>query len=117
MTSNRLHEKWIRAALAEAEKGRLTVSPNPMVGACVVRSGKLISKGHHRKFGGDHAEVEAIKAAGAKAHGATLYITLEPCSTWGKTPPCVDAIVRAGIREVVIAALDPNPAHYKKGIA
>ena len=111
-----LDERWIRRALELAWRGRYTTSPNPMVGACVVRSGRLAGEGYHRAFGADHAEVEAIKKAGRRAQGATLYVTLEPCSTWGKTPPCVGDILKAGIRRVVVGALDPNPKNYGRGI-
>ncbi len=106
----------MRHAIALAEKGRLTASPNPMVGAVVVRNGKLISSGFHQKFGCSHAEPNALKKAGVKAKGATLYVTLEPCSTFGKTPPCAPLIKQYGIREVVIGALDPNPSHNGRGV-
>jgi diaminohydroxyphosphoribosylaminopyrimidine deaminase/5-amino-6-(5-phosphoribosylamino)uracil reductase len=109
-------EKWMSAAIQLAEKGRYAVSPNPMVGACIVRSGQLISEGYHQQFGGDHAEIMALKKAGTKARGSTIYVTLEPCASWGKTPPCVNAIVQAGIRRVVIGMMDPNPKNYGKGI-
>ncbi|MBN1687850.1 MAG: bifunctional diaminohydroxyphosphoribosylaminopyrimidine deaminase/5-amino-6-(5-phosphoribosylamino)uracil reductase RibD [Candidatus Omnitrophica bacterium] len=109
-------EKWMLRALHLAEKGRKTVSPNPMVGACVVKKNRIVAEGYHRFFGGDHAEVAALKRAGSKAKGATLCVTLEPCSTWGKTPPCVAAILNAGIQKVVIGALDPNPKHHGKGV-
>ncbi len=109
--------KWMMLALGLAEKGRFSATPNPMVGACVVKNNKLISADCHLKFGGDHAEAAALKAAGKKARGATLYVTLEPCSTWGKTPPCIPAIISSGIKRVVIAALDPNPAHNGKGVS
>lgn len=88
-----------------------------MVGACVVQGRKLVGSGFHERYGGNHAEVNALKAAGKKARGATLYVTLEPCATWGKTPPCAAAILKSGIREVVIATLDPNPKNHGKGIA
>ena len=110
-------EKWMGRAIALAERGRWTVSPNPMVGACVVRSGRNVGEGFHEKYGDSHAEIHALKRAGRRAHGAVLYVTLEPCATWGKTPPCIEAIVRAGIREVKIGSLDPNPRNHGKGIA
>lgn len=112
-----LHYDWMRRALLLAEQGRYTTSPNPMVGACLVKNGKLIAEGFHKKYGGDHAEVEAFKKAGIRAKGAMLYVTLEPCATWGKTPPCTSAILNAGVREVVIGATDPNPKNRNKGIA
>ena len=95
-------------ALALAERGRGRVEPNPVVGAVLVREGEVVGEGYHARHGGPHAEVEAIAAAGGAARGATLYVTLEPCNHHGKTPPCVDAILRAGIRRVVAAMPDPN---------
>lgn len=106
----------MRRALSLAEKGRFTVSPNPMVGACVVSGKKLVGAGFHEKFGEAHAEPEALAKAGKKARGATLYVTLEPCSTWQKTPPCVTAIQKSGINRVVIGCLDPNPLNHGKGV-
>src|SRR6516165_892674 len=96
-------------ALEEAEKGRGWVEPNPLVGAVVVRQGGLVAVGHHERFGAPHAEVNALCAAGAAARGATLYVTLEPCSHYGKTPPCTQAILNAGIARVVAAIGDPFP--------
>ena len=113
---NLFHEKWMRRALELAGRGRIGTSPNPMVGACIVSNGRKVGEGYHQKYGGEHAEIHALKAAGFKAKGASLYVTLEPCSTWGKTPPCAAAILRAGIRNVVIGALDPNPQNHGKGI-
>jgi diaminohydroxyphosphoribosylaminopyrimidine deaminase / 5-amino-6-(5-phosphoribosylamino)uracil reductase len=111
-----LHEVWMKRALALAEKGRFSVSPNPMVGACVVSKGKLVGSGFHEKFGGPHAEPNALARAGKKSKGATLYVTLEPCATWQKTPPCAPLIKKSGIREVVIGCLDPNPLNRGKGV-
>jgi diaminohydroxyphosphoribosylaminopyrimidine deaminase / 5-amino-6-(5-phosphoribosylamino)uracil reductase len=108
-------EKWMRRALALAEKGRGQVHPNPMVGAVLVRGGRVVAEGFHQEFGSAHAEIEAIRAAGERAKGATLYVTLEPCSHWGKTPPCSAAIIRAGIRRVVAAMKDPNPEVSGRG--
>jgi diaminohydroxyphosphoribosylaminopyrimidine deaminase / 5-amino-6-(5-phosphoribosylamino)uracil reductase len=110
------NRRFLLRALALAEKGRGFVSPNPTVGACVVRSGRLISEGYHRAFGSAHAEVEALGRAGRKAKGATLYVTLEPCSIYGKTPPCVEAIRDAGIKRVVIGGMDPNPIHKGRAV-
>ncbi|MBI4368536.1 MAG: bifunctional diaminohydroxyphosphoribosylaminopyrimidine deaminase/5-amino-6-(5-phosphoribosylamino)uracil reductase RibD [Candidatus Omnitrophica bacterium] len=110
------HQVWMRCSLACAEQGRGLTHPNPMVGACLVKNGKLIAEGFHRFFGGPHAEVEAIRKAGKRARGATLYVTLEPCSTYGKTPPCTEAIKTAGIKRVVVAAVDPNPKHQGRGL-
>lgn len=103
------HKKYMEIALKLAEKGKGHVSPNPLVGCVIVKRGKIIGKGYHREFGGDHAEVIALKKAGKKANNSTLYVTLEPCSHWGKTPPCTEKIVEAGVREVIIGMYDPNP--------
>lgn len=111
-----IDEKWMRLALLLAEKGRFTVSPNPMVGACVVAKGKLVGSGYHEKFGGMHAEPRALLQADKKAKGATLYVTLEPCATWQKTPPCVSIIREKGIQKVVIGCLDPNFLNHGKGV-
>ena len=102
-------ERWMARALALAERGRGLCSPNPMVGAVVVSEGRLVGEGFHARAGGPHAEAEALRQAGDRARGATLYVTLEPCNHQGRTPPCVDAILSAGIRRVVVAAGDPNP--------
>ena len=104
-------------ALAEAERGRGCVEPNPMVGAVVVREGRTIGVGHHARFGGAHAEVEALTQAGEGARGGTLYVTLEPCCHQGKTPPCVDALLGAGVRRVVAAMRDPFPRVAGGGFA
>jgi diaminohydroxyphosphoribosylaminopyrimidine deaminase/5-amino-6-(5-phosphoribosylamino)uracil reductase len=109
-------EVWMRRALALAEKGRFRVSPNPMVGACIVSNGKLVGSGFHEKFGGPHAEPNALAKAGKKSRGATLYVTLEPCATWQKTPPCAPLIKENGIKTVVIGCLDPNPLNCGKGV-
>ncbi len=100
---------WMRRALAEAAYGAGFVEPNPMVGAVVVRGGEVVGVGRHERFGGPHAEIVALSKAGERASGATLYVTLEPCSHFGKTPPCVDSIVAAGIARVVAAMRDPFP--------
>lgn len=104
-----LHARFMRHAVELAERGWGRVHPNPLVGAVVVRDGEIAGEGCHREFGGAHAEVEALAAAGETARGATLYVTLEPCAHAGKTPPCTDAIVRAGVATVVFGADDPNP--------
>src|SRR5213594_3629471 len=104
----------MRLALRLAKRGFGTTSPNPMVGAVLVRNGAVIGCGWHRRVGEPHAEIEAIRDAQAhhaKVPGGTLYVTLEPCSTHGRTPPCTDAIKAAGIRRVVVGATDPNPKH------
>ena len=112
-----MDERWMRRALALAEKGRGTTSPNPTVGACLVKGDRLIAEGFHASFGGPHAEAAALQKAKKKARGASLYVTLEPCSTYGKTPPCTEAILKAKVREVIIGTLDPNPVHRGKGAA
>jgi diaminohydroxyphosphoribosylaminopyrimidine deaminase/5-amino-6-(5-phosphoribosylamino)uracil reductase len=109
----------MRQALALAKKAYGDTSPNPMVGALVVRAGKIIGKGFHRAAGLPHAEIEAMNDAlrrGERTKGADLYVTLEPCSSYGRTPPCTDAIIAAGIRRVFVAATDPNPAHQGGGL-
>lgn len=103
------HEKFMQEALSLAIKGQGFVSPNPMVGAVVLKAGKVVGRGWHKKYGGPHAEVFALRDAGEKAKGSALYCTLEPCNHTGKTPPCVQAILKAGISTVFIGALDPNP--------
>ena len=100
------HDLYMKKALALALKGRFTTSPNPIVGACVVKKGRIISEGFHGTFGGPHAEVNALQKAGKRARGATLYVSLEPCSTWAKTGPCTEVIKKAGIKEVVIGSPD-----------
>ncbi|HEU4631831.1 MAG TPA: bifunctional diaminohydroxyphosphoribosylaminopyrimidine deaminase/5-amino-6-(5-phosphoribosylamino)uracil reductase RibD [Gemmatimonadaceae bacterium] len=101
---------YMRRALALARRGWGRTAPNPMVGAVVVRDGRIVGEGWHAEYGGPHAEVVALAAAGELARGATLYVTLEPCAHHGKTPPCTDAILRNGIARVIVAARDPNPA-------
>lgn len=99
----------LERALELAERGRGATRPNPVVGAVVVRDGEIVGEGWHERFGGPHAEVNALAAAGDRARGATMVVTLEPCSHHGKTPPCVDALIAAGIARVVAGAEDPNP--------
>ncbi|MDY3556001.1 bifunctional diaminohydroxyphosphoribosylaminopyrimidine deaminase/5-amino-6-(5-phosphoribosylamino)uracil reductase RibD [Gemmata sp. JC717] len=111
-------ERWMRHALTLAARGRGAVEPNPMVGAVVLDpAGKLIGEGWHQKFGGPHAEVFALQAAGARARGGTLFVTLEPCCHHGKTPPCTDAVLRAGVARVVAAMADPFPRVAGGGLA
>jgi diaminohydroxyphosphoribosylaminopyrimidine deaminase/5-amino-6-(5-phosphoribosylamino)uracil reductase len=100
---------YMKLALRLAARGAGWVSPNPMVGAVVVRDGQIIGKGYHRRVGAPHAEVEALRRAGASAKGADLYVTLEPCNHQGRTPPCTKVILKAGVGRVVIATRDPNP--------
>jgi diaminohydroxyphosphoribosylaminopyrimidine deaminase / 5-amino-6-(5-phosphoribosylamino)uracil reductase len=107
--------QWMRRALELAEHGRGYVEPNPLVGAVVMCDGQLVGEGWHQRYGEAHAEIHALAAAGEAAQGATLYVTLEPCCHHGKTPPCTDAVLRAGIRRVVAAMPDPFPAVAGKG--
>ena len=109
------HERFMRLAVDLARRGRESVSPNPIVGAVLVKRGRVVGRGWHRRFGGAHAEVEAIVAAGSKTRGADLYVSLEPCAHRGKTPPCSEAVVAAGILRVFFAARDPNPLTAGKG--
>ncbi len=101
--------EWLERALELAERGRGTTAPNPVVGAVLVRDGEIVGEGWHERAGGPHAEIVALEAAGEKARGATLYVTLEPCAHHGRTPPCADALVTAGVARVVAAVGDPNP--------
>jgi diaminohydroxyphosphoribosylaminopyrimidine deaminase / 5-amino-6-(5-phosphoribosylamino)uracil reductase len=100
---------FMRRALVLAERGWGRTAPNPMVGAVVVRDGSVVGEGWHAEYGGPHAEVEALRAAGELARGATVYVTLEPCNHHGKTPPCTDALLAAGVARVVVACEDPHP--------
>ena len=109
------HEHLARA-IDLAERGRGRVSPNPLVGAVIVRDGEVVGEGHHDHFGGPHAETEAIAGAGEAARGATLYVSLEPCCHHGKTPPCTDAIATAGLARVVVAADDPTEKASGRGL-
>src|SRR5207248_8940647 len=102
-------QRWMSLALALGRRGLGRTSPNPAVGAVVVKDGVIVGRGWTQPGGRPHAETEALKRAGKEAKGATLYVTLEPCSHQGKTPPCVDAIIRSGIARVVSALEDPNP--------
>ena len=110
-----MDEKYMDLALELAEKGKGYVNPNPMVGAVVVKDGEIVGKGWHKFYGGPHAEVYALEEAGAKAEGATIYVTLEPCSHFGKTPPCAEKIKKMKIKKCVIACLDPNPIVAGRG--
>jgi diaminohydroxyphosphoribosylaminopyrimidine deaminase/5-amino-6-(5-phosphoribosylamino)uracil reductase len=111
-------ERYMRLALCQARKGLGKTSPNPAVGAVIVRDEIILSAGWHKKAGDPHAEIEALTAlpANHSARGATLYVTLEPCSTRGRTPPCTDAIVAAKLARVVIGSIDINPKHRGRGI-
>jgi diaminohydroxyphosphoribosylaminopyrimidine deaminase/5-amino-6-(5-phosphoribosylamino)uracil reductase len=111
-----LDEQFMRQALNLARRGLGKASPNPMVGAVIVKGGRVIAQGYHRLFGGDHAEVDALKHATEDVTDSTLYVTLEPCRHWGKTPPCTDAIVKSKIARVVVGMLDPFPEMRGKSI-
>lgn len=109
---------YMRRALALARRAKSCTSPNPMVGAVVVKNGRVIGEGWHHRAGAPHAEIEALRNVESRrqsARGATLYVTLEPCCTTGRTPPCTQAIISSGLRRVVVAATDPNPAHAGRG--
>jgi diaminohydroxyphosphoribosylaminopyrimidine deaminase/5-amino-6-(5-phosphoribosylamino)uracil reductase len=110
-------QNWMRRALELAVRARGRTSPNPMVGAVLIKDGQLIGEGFHAYAGSDHAEVAALREGGSAAAGATLYVSLEPCCHHGRTPPCVEQIVLAGIHRVVAACEDPNPAMSGRGIA
>lgn len=107
---------YMREALSLAEKGYGWTSPNPVVGALLVKNGRIIGRGYHKHCGENHAEVNAIISAGDSANGSTLFVNLEPCNHFGRTPPCTDMIIKSGIKEVVIAHKDPNPIVNGKGI-
>ena len=114
---NRQHDRgWMEMAYGLAEKARGRTSPNPLVGAVVVRDGVVAGHGFHAEPGTPHAEVLALGMAGKRAKGATLYVTLEPCVHWGRTPPCVDAVLAAGLARVVVSAVDPNPLVHTQGL-
>jgi diaminohydroxyphosphoribosylaminopyrimidine deaminase/5-amino-6-(5-phosphoribosylamino)uracil reductase len=108
---------WMRRALAEAERGRGFVEPNPLVGAVIVREGQVLGVGHHAVYGGPHGEVVALQAAGGDVRGGTLYVTLEPCCHHGKTPPCTEEVLRSGLARVVAAMKDPFPKVAGRGLA
>src|SRR5205823_2371852 len=101
---------FLERALELAERGRGTTQPNPVVGAVLVRDGEIVGEGWHERKGEPHAEANALAAAGDRARAATLYVTLEPCASWGSTPPCAQAVIDAGIAKVVVGTRDPNPA-------
>ncbi|MGB9677051.1 MAG: bifunctional diaminohydroxyphosphoribosylaminopyrimidine deaminase/5-amino-6-(5-phosphoribosylamino)uracil reductase RibD [Candidatus Ratteibacteria bacterium] len=103
------YKKFLKKCFKLAEKGKGLVSPNPLVGAVIAKGERIIAEGYHKGFGLPHAEVDALNKAKDKAKGATLYVNLEPCCHWGKTPPCTDAIIKSGIKEVIACMKDPNP--------
>ncbi|MFC1553528.1 bifunctional diaminohydroxyphosphoribosylaminopyrimidine deaminase/5-amino-6-(5-phosphoribosylamino)uracil reductase RibD [candidate division KSB1 bacterium] len=109
-------QQYMKKVIKLAKLGLGRVSTNPLVGAVIVSKGEIVGQGYHKEFGGDHAEIAALKDAGNSSHGAELYCNLEPCSHWGKTPPCVERIVKSGIKKVVIGIKDPNPVVNGQGI-
>ncbi len=108
--------RWMDRAVGLARKGEGLTRPNPPVGCVIVKNGNVIGEGFHRRAGGPHAEIEALNAAGSKASGADVYVTLEPCSTFGRTPPCTEALIRHNVKKVVIGCKDPNPNHAGRGL-
>ncbi len=113
---NEIDRKYMERAIELAARARGRTSPNPLVGAVIVKDGQIVGEGYHQKAGTAHAEIHALKAAGQQAWGASLYVSLEPCCHQGRTPPCTEAIIKAGIKRVVIAVLDPNPKVAGKGV-
>lgn len=111
------HDRWMQRCLALAGRARGRTAPNPMVGAVVVRDGRSVGEGFHARAGEPHAEVVALAQAGEAARGATVYVNLEPCSHHGRTPPCTEAILRAGVARVVVGMLDPNPTVDGRGVS
>ena len=109
--------RFMARALALAAEGLGRTFPNPPVGALFVRGGRVVGEGFHRRAGAPHAEIEALRAARGRVRGATLYVSLEPCTHHGRTPPCVDALLGRGLRRVVVAMVDPNPRVAGRGIA
>ena len=112
-----LHQSLMQRALALAEKGRFTTHPNPRVGCVIAQGSHIVGEGYHLRCGEPHAEIFALKEAKRKAKGATVYVTLEPCAHFGKTPPCAEALIQAGVARVIVATQDPNPQVAGKGIA
>ena len=108
---------FMKLAMQLGLKGKAKTSPNPMVGALVVKNGRIIGEGFHEKCGFSHAEAIALNRAGKNAHGATLFVTLEPCAHFGRTPPCVESIIRSGVKKVVVGMVDPNPLNNGRGIS
>lgn len=111
------NQKYMKLAMQLALHARGQTSPNPMVGAVIVKANRIMATGFHPRAGGDHAEIVALKKAGARARGAKLYVTLEPCYHYGRTAPCVDAVIKSGVREVIIGMRDPNPLTNGKSVA
>ena len=111
-----LNEKYMHFALDLAARAEGKTSPNPMVGAVIVKQGKIIGKGYHKKAGWPHAEINALKDASRKCSGAEMFVTLEPCDHHGRTPPCTQAIIKSGIKKIHIAMKDPNPVNNGGGV-
>ena len=111
-----IHEKYMSMAIKLAKKSEGRTSPNPAVGAVIVKNGRIAGMGYHRRAGLPHAEANALRQAGARAKGSTLYVSLEPCDHFGRTPPCTGAIIRSGIKKVIIGMKDPNPVNNGRGI-
>ena len=109
-------EQYLKRTIKLARKGSGSVNPNPLVGCVIAKNGEIVGEGYHACFGKEHAEVVALRNAGENARGATLYVNLEPCCHYGKTPPCTEAIIKAGINRVVIGMVDPNPLVNQQGI-
>ncbi len=110
------HTTIMKYAITLAKRSRNRTLPNPQVGAIVVKDDKIVGEGYHKKAGGPHAEVYAINSAGKRSKGGTLYVTLEPCSHYGRTPPCTDLIIKTGIKKVFVSMIDPNPLVSGKGV-
>ncbi|MFC1576433.1 bifunctional diaminohydroxyphosphoribosylaminopyrimidine deaminase/5-amino-6-(5-phosphoribosylamino)uracil reductase RibD [Candidatus Omnitrophota bacterium] len=110
------HEQFMKRAILLAKRAEGKTFPNPVVGAVVVKKGRITGEGYHKKAGTAHAEIIALRRAGKNAKAAELYITLEPCSHYGKTPPCVDAILKSGVKKVYVAMKDPNPLVNGRGL-
>ncbi|MHB8167892.1 MAG: bifunctional diaminohydroxyphosphoribosylaminopyrimidine deaminase/5-amino-6-(5-phosphoribosylamino)uracil reductase RibD, partial [Sulfuricella sp.] len=111
-----IDHEYMAQALRLAEKGLYTTTPNPRVGCVIVRDGKVVGSGWHQRAGEPHAEIHALTQAGELARGATVYVTLEPCSHHGRTPPCAEALIQAGVGRVVVAMVDPNPQVAGEGL-
>ncbi|WP_028115826.1 bifunctional diaminohydroxyphosphoribosylaminopyrimidine deaminase/5-amino-6-(5-phosphoribosylamino)uracil reductase RibD [Ferrimonas senticii] len=116
MTFSKIDQQYMAWALKLAQRGLLTTRPNPRVGCVIVNDGEVVGEGAHLKAGEPHAEVHALRAAGDRARGATAYVTLEPCSHYGRTPPCAEALINAGVARVVAAMVDPNPQVAGRGL-
>lgn len=112
----KIHSYYMGLAIKLALKGRAKTSPNPMVGALIVKKGRIVGRGYHERAGLSHAEIIALDEAKAQARGATLYVTLEPCAHFGRTPPCVDRIIKSGLKKVIVGMPDPNPLNNGRGI-